>query len=71
MLILKEDGTCRYKDGNSDDTEDGTWSIEDDKLIVYDCMDYDIYADIENDSESLLFEADSSFWNDELFIKSE
>ena len=27
VLILKDDGTCKYKDGGDDETEKGTWEI--------------------------------------------
>lgn len=75
VLILKDDGTCKYKDGGDDETEDGIWEIQDKQIIVKNCVyhdgqPYDIYADIDDSDESLLFESDNSHWNDELFIKS-
>lgn len=74
-LILNSDGTCKYTYTKWDEATEGTWSIEDNRIIVKGCLsyhseDYDIYADIGESSESLLFQSDSSHWNDELFIKS-
>lgn len=71
-LILRSGGKCSYVQTNWSKAEDGTWSIEDDVLTVsgVERLGYDIYARLEGDSAALLFEADSSRWNDELFVKS-
>lgn len=71
-LILRSGGKCSYVQTNWSKAEDGTWSIEDDVLTVsgVERLGYDIYAKLEGDSTALLFEADSSRWNDELFVKS-
>lgn len=70
VLILNKDKTCKYQDGGDDDIETGTWRIEDGVLIVTGCLKYDIYAELGQSESSLLFEADSSRWKAELFIKN-
>lgn len=70
VLILKKDGICKYTQDDWTETLDGVWYIEKDKLIVEGAYEFDIYAELEGASEALLFQADESFWNDELYIKS-
>lgn len=71
-IILNRDGTCTYTEEDWKNAEDGTWSVKDKVLTISNIsrLSYDIYASVENSSTSLLFKADSSHWNDELFVKS-
>ncbi|NMA66902.1 MAG: hypothetical protein GX957_11830 [Clostridiaceae bacterium] len=69
-LILNSDMTCKYTYSKWKHAEEGIWRIEDNKVVVADCLDYEIYAEIGESESSLLFQSDSSTWNDELFIKS-
>lgn len=69
-LILDEDGTCIYTEADRNKSKTGNWILEDGKITVKNVFRYDIYAKIINDSTSLLFQADNSKWNDELFVKS-
>lgn len=75
VLVLEKDGTCTYNDVGYAKTISGTWQVKDGRLIVhglsYGGTEFDIYANIENDSEALLFEADDSHWRAEIFKKSE
>ena len=70
ILVLNKDGSSYYKELDEQETSVGTWELEDEQIIVEECMDYEIYANCGKDAESLLFQADSSRWNDELFVKS-
>lgn len=71
VLILREDLTCSYVDGNGP-TGDGTWDAVDGRLIVRtDVLSYEIYGDLDNGylTRSVLIWADSSSWNNETFTK--
>lgn len=70
-LVLKEDGKCKYTQLSWDESKEGTWKIEDDKIIVSGVLDYEIYAELGESTTSLLFESDSTRWNDETLIKTQ
>ena len=40
-----------------------------DKIVVSECLDYDIYAKLDRAGEDLLFKAHSENWSDELFVR--
>lgn len=70
ILVLNKDKSCYYKEVDEQEMTVGLWELEDGQITVEECVDYEIYAECEEDAESLLFQADSSRWNDELFVKS-
>lgn len=70
ILVLNEDGSSYYKEADEQEMSVGTWELEDEQIIVEECVAYEIYAECGEDAGSLLFQADSSSWRDELFVKS-
>lgn len=72
VLTLESGGSASYSQQMKRGLEagDGTWRVEDDKLIVdVEPLDYEIYADVSDSPESLLFKSENSKWNDEIFTK--
>lgn len=65
VLILKENGECLYNTRRNT-----SWNIEDDRIVI-DTGVCEIYAELDDNSPLLLlFQSDSSRWNDELFVKA-
>lgn len=70
VLELRTDGVCFYTDNGWNAAKEGTWAIENDVLTVSGVLKYDIYARLSDANDaSLLFEADTSRWNAEVFTK--
>lgn len=73
LLILEPEGRAAYTQERSTggpSADSGTWHIEDDMLIVdVENLRDEIYADIADSPENLLFESENSLWNDEIFSK--
>lgn len=72
VLILSDDGTCKYSDKGK--SSEGTWNVKDKVLTVTGCstLGYDIYAEIDDTTSALFFEADDdASWRDELLVKTE
>lgn len=69
LLYLQNDGTCMYKQDDWDEAKSGTWTIKDKVLTVSGIFSYDIYASATSPDNPLLFQADSSHWNDEVFTR--
>lgn len=70
-IILKKDGTCKYKDSFTVNVVEGKWSVKNKKITASGFLNYSIYAEITDSETTLLFEAFDRDWRDELFTKSE
>lgn len=71
-LTLGENGICYYKDGISGEGE-GTWEVDGQAYlrVHIGTFDYEIYAVLDDgfDTATMILEADSSNWLDEVFSK--
>ena len=69
-LNLKKDGTCIYSENDSTGTGTGEWSYKDNRVeIKVSNIGYQLYANLEGDSDGFLLQGSSSSWNDEYFSK--
>lgn len=74
MLVLKGDGSALYSQQKSAglETGAGTWSVDDGVLRVdVDSLSYEIFANADGFDGTLLFESDSTSWNDEIYTRQE
>ena len=71
-LILNKDSTCQYTTEIlwTSVTGDCSWTVQDNKIIITGLADSDVYANIGDSSDSLLFRSDSWMWGDQLFTKT-
>lgn len=47
ILVLNKDGSSYYKELDEQETSVGTWELEDEQIIVEECMDYEILRTVE------------------------